>query len=304
MRSRSLSIVACVVTVQAVWAQTPPPANRGKKADATRASTAAPPPAQPATEIELDLLPPTPPPPPPPLVRATSDEPPAPTPQGVAAHGTAAQRPRLHLTPTIGFGITSEASVHDAAGTFTVGGTLAYDFTDALTVSLGSTHLNSSRTYLGVRLDPTQRQASSAQVYEQRVALELLARYELTGLMGVRDKRVQLAVVAGPSTRFFSNDSYGNMSGGVGIGGRARWAFSDQLDVMLGGLWTYNFFFKNTGLASALGKPMAVSTLDGSFGLHLSDRTRLGVGYSGELLTLDHSYRFYHSLGLTFDLAI
>jgi hypothetical protein len=47
-----------------------------------------------------------------------------------------------------------------------------------------------------------------------------------------------------------------------------------------------------------------VSSLEGSFGLCLSPRTRLGLGYAGEVLTLDHSYRLYHSLGLTFDLAI
>jgi hypothetical protein len=222
----------------------------------------------------------------------------------VAAASPAAERARLHLVPTIGFGMTSEASVHDAVGTFTVGGTLAYDFTDAFTLSLGSAHLSSSRTYLGLRLDATQQQASSAQVYEQHVALELLGSYQLLGLMGVTDQRLRLAVVAGPSTRFFWNDSYGSMTGGVGVGGRARWAFSDHLDVTVGGLWTYNFFFKNTGLASVLGKPVAVSSLEGSFGLCLSPRTRLGLGYAGEVLTLDHSYRLYHSLGLTFDLAI
>ena len=212
--------------------------------------------------------------------------------------------PRLRLTPKVGMGFTSEDATDGATVGFSVGGSLEFSFTPAISLGLDVRDLFYRRTYLGLAPDLEAGSASRTTLDEQKVGADLLVELELFRLFKAPLVRPRLSVLVGPSFRFFHNDAFRTQAGSVAAGLAAGWAFNERLDFRAGGLYAYNFIFKNEGLPSALGGPKSVTSFFGSIGLRLAPEARLGIGYEGELVELEASTRLYHSLCFSLELGL
>lgn len=307
---RALALIAILA-----WTALPAPAlGAPRKKDTPRAesrkdSTAAPTPAAPVEELALDELAIEEVPalelPPPPEPEPTAA--PVPTPPAEAAPPAEAEPPqawRLRLTPSVALGFTSEAATGPGASpTFSAGFAAEYAFTRQASLALSLRDTFYARRYVtsrpGVGAEPGQTLQQ-----EQMIGADLLFAYDLLPLFGARNSRFWAAPLVGPSFRLFQNAALPANAGGIAIGGRAGVALSEQLDVSVGGTWSYNFMFGNESLLSAHGGPLATSALSGALGFTLAPGTRFRLGYEGEIVTLAASYRLFHSLAFLFDVAL
>ncbi len=254
-------------------------------------------PAMPASDLPLPI--PEPPPPPKKAEPAPAPAPPPPPPPPPAPPPLG-----LRLSPTVGFGQVSETTLDTTTPVFSAGFGAAYRFKKTMTVSLDLADRLYERLYATTQPDLAARSEETVRLSEQDLAIDALFAYDLAPLFKLAPGRLQLAPVIGPSVRFFQNEALPSEAGGIAIGARASFRLSEQLEIGGSGSWAYNLFFQNPTLDSALGGPMAVSTLDAYVGLRLAPKTRFSLGYAGEIVTLARSYRLMHTLSFTFDVLL
>lgn len=217
------------------------------------------------------------------------------------------ERARWYITPRLGVGTTTEPDVGESTETFGFGLTLEYGFTDDASLMLSARDQLFRRDYLTSRPDLAQQGAARTSLDEQKLSGELLFAYELPGLFGFEQPWLRLAVLVGPSGRFFFNDALRSQAAGLAAGLRTSFAFSDQLDLRVQGLYGYNLLqhiVKDEVQLNAMGGPLAYATYGASLGMRLAPGTRFGIGYDGEIVVLEKSMRLFHSLAFVFDVAL
>lgn len=229
----------------------------------------------------------------------TPQEPPGPAPQAPSEP----LESRVRVTPAAGLGYTSEAAFGAATPLFGAGLRTEVSFTREASLALALQSQLYRRRYLTTR-PALDGGPGFVELDEQKLSADLLFAYELLPLLGVKDRRPSLAVQVGPALRFFHNDALRSQAGGVAVGGRLGFALSEQLDLAVGGTWAYNLLFANEGHLSAYGSPKAFSSLEGSVGLRLAPKTRVRLGYGGEIVTQAASYRLFHALSFSFEVSL
>ncbi|HCF58477.1 MAG TPA: hypothetical protein DFS52_10845, partial [Myxococcales bacterium] len=201
----------------------------------------------------------------------------------------------------------AEPDEGESTETFGFGLTLEYGFTDDASLMLSARDQLYRRDYLTSRPDLAQQGAARTSLDEQKLSGELLFAYELPGLFGFEQPWLRLAVLVGPSGRFFVNDALRSQAAGLAAGLRTSFAFSDQLDLRVQGLYGYNLLqhvVKDEVQLNAMGGPLAYATYGASLGMRLAPGTRFGIGYDGEIVVLEKSMRLFHSLAFVFDVAL
>ncbi len=217
----------------------------------------------------------------------------------------AAAAPRLgwRISPTVAAGVVSETTLDTTAPVFLAGIGGEWDFKKPMSLSLDFADRFYSRLYATKEPDQVAQAPQEATVSEQDLGVDLLFGYDLAPAFKW-PKRIHLTPLVGPAVSFFQNEAFASEAGGIAVGGRVSYRLSPRLEIGGSGTWAYNAFFKNPTLDSALGGPVAVTELNAYLGLRLAPRTRLDLGYSGEIVTLERSYRLVHALAFTFDVLL
>lgn len=214
---------------------------------------------------------------------------------------------RLRVTPSSGFGWTAETALGAATPVFQAGVGAAYHFTRDASLALDFSDQLYTRRYLTTR-PAFGADAPFVELSEQKLSAGLLYGHELLRPLGVKDERFALQVRAGPSGHFFLNEAIRSQAAGVAAGGVFTFTPSRQLDVSVGGTWTWNLLDTAMGppdvQLNAFGALRAWSEFEASVGLKLAPGTRLRLGYAGEVLTLTSSYRVFHTLSFAFDVHL
>jgi hypothetical protein len=319
-----LVLALCCLGPSALAAKAPPK-KPNAPAPAPAAAPAPAPAAPPLPELDLDLTPePAPAPPTPPAAPAVKpapakpfedvlelpiDEPAKPAPKAPAPAASAATEPAASkaLGLTVGaatsFGWAFEDALGTAAPQFRAGLSATYAFKAPMSLALGLSTRSYRRGYMTRTADVSGGGLARPVVDEAEHGVDLVFGYDVGGLI-VKDGRLELAPLAGPSVRVFANAALPSTSVAVALGARASWRASELFDVRGTGLWGYNLAGAPEGYGSALGGPLAVSVLNASFGLKVAPQLRLGLGYEGEIVTLGASTRGVHGLSVSLDVLL
>lgn len=218
----------------------------------------------------------------------------------------------IGTTSDFGFGAGANSSLSESTTQVVYGGVASWQVMPALGVDLGFRDHVYRRNYLLSSPSSRGRELglSSFATDEQKLDLDLTARYELLHLFSKHASKLPVALQAfiGPGFRFFANDIAGMNLGGAIVGGLLSYSMSDAITLNGGVGWLYNFMFKNTDATGAplplyFGKPRAETDFSASATLHLQGNARLTLGYEGEVLALERDYRAWHAVSLAVDLG-
>ncbi|MHB8876826.1 MAG: carboxypeptidase regulatory-like domain-containing protein [Myxococcaceae bacterium] len=207
--------------------------------------------------------------------------------------------PRTLLSPSVGFGWSTESPVGDSALHFRVGARFDYRFTDSIFVSAALKDQLYRRDYLTDRFSLEDPGYARVRLGEQKLDADAQVFYELA-----RGSRGSLAAGVGPSFRFFMNEALPSQTGPIAAAMRAGVVLAPGLDLTAGASYAYNLL-ANPALPSALGGPRGVTSYHGLLGLQFPPAVAFRLGYEGEAVALDNSVRLFHSvvfmLDMTFD---
>jgi hypothetical protein len=318
----ALALALCCLGSSALAAKAPPKKPTAP-ATAPAAAPAPVPAAPPLPELDLDLTPapapatlpaapagkPSPAKPSEDVLELPIDEPakPAakvPAPAAPAATEPDATKPMgLTVGAATSFGWAFEDALGTAAPQFRAGLSATYAFKAPMSLALALSTRSYRRGYMTRTADVSGAGLARPVVDEAEHGVDLVFGYDVGGLI-LKDGRLELAPLAGPSVRVFANAALPSTSVAVALGARASWRASELFDVRGTALWGYNLAGAPEGYGSALGGPLAVSVLNASFGLKVAPQLRLGLGYEGEIVTLGASTRGVHGLSVSLDVLL
>lgn len=215
--------------------------------------------------------------------------------------------PRKSLGLVVGastsFGWAFEDTLGTAAPQFRAAVGATYAFKAPMSLALGLSSRSYRRGYMTRTADVSGAGLARPVVDEAEYGVDLVFGYDLGNLI-LKDGRLELAPIAGPSLRIFDNAALPSQSFAVAAGARASWRASDLFDLRGLALWGFNVLGSPDGYGSALGGPLSVSVLNASFGLKVAPQLRLGLGYEGEVVTLGASMRGVHGLSVSLDVLL
>lgn len=200
-----------------------------------------------------------------------------------------ADRP-VRLTPSLGFGWSSEEGVERTALHFRIGALLEIPVARRFSATLALRDHFSQREYVLDRLALSGDALARTRLYEQKVDAEAAFRFHLA------DDRFKAAVGVGPGFRFLLNSALPASLGGPMGRADVGFALSPSVELSAGAGYTHNLFFKNEGLISAMGAPRSATNFGGAIGLAFPSNFRFNIGYEGEALAMERSVRYYHSV--------
>jgi hypothetical protein len=206
--------------------------------------------------------------------------------------------PTFQVALKIGGGFNTEDETKSSAGLVRVGIAGDWEFAPNFRAAFSFASSFSSTTLFSP--SPDGSPFTQATVAEQRYDVGLGVNYRFSFLNNRVDLEPGLAFRAG----LFHNTLFPTNVGGLAPELLLRWRLASAFAVEVNGAYTYNLVFRAVPSSNPLGKPLGLGTWGLGGRYFLADgRQSLRLGYVGDVLTLDHTNRVFHSLEASYSVA-